>query len=189
MAIVKPCWFSLRGAIAAHAHTKHGCKRDSVRKPRGLRTLHRWWSPGAGEFFDDRHGLNSRKPNTAAIAQRRLLAKRVSHRSGSRAPDRSRTKRRGLEVAPDLAVGDGALDFWKAIEEVFSGARHQRCWVHKTASVLNKVALSVQLNMRANLREIYGTSTRMAAIDVFADEYSAKHDKAVTCLTVSISQR
>src|SRR3954447_19562695 len=85
-----------------------------------------------------------------------------------------------------LAVGDGALGFWKAIEEVFPGTRHQRCWVHKTANVLNKVALSVQLNMKADLREIYGAPTRAAAeaaIDVFADKYGAKYDKAVACLT------
>ena len=95
-------------------------------------------------------------------------------------------KQRGLEIAPDLAVGDGALGFWKAIEEVFPCARHQRCWVHKTANVLNKVALSVQINMKADLREIYGAPTRAAAeaaIDVFADKYSAKYDKAVACLT------
>ena len=96
-------------------------------------------------------------------------------------------KQRGLEIAPDLAVGDGALGFWKAIEEVFPGARHhQRCWVHKTANVLNKVALSVQINMKADLREIYGAPTRAAAeaaIDVFADKYGARYDKAVTCLT------
>ena len=95
-------------------------------------------------------------------------------------------KRRGLEITPDLAVGDGALGFWKAIEEVFPGTRHQRCWVHKTANVLNKVALSVQVNMKADLREIYGAPTRAAAetaINVFADKYGAKYDKAVTCLT------
>jgi transposase-like protein len=95
-------------------------------------------------------------------------------------------KRRGLEIAPDLAVGDGALGFWKAIEEVFPGTRHQRCWVHKTANVLNKVALSVQVNMKVDLREIYGASTRAAAeaaIDVFADKYGAKYDKAVACVT------
>src|SRR5580704_14786665 len=83
-------------------------------------------------------------------------------------------KRRGLEGAPDVAGGDGALGFWKAIEEVFPGTRHQRCWVHKTANVPNKVALSVQVNMKADLREIYGESTRAAAesaIDVFADKY------------------
>ena len=72
-------------------------------------------------------------------------------------------KRRGLEIAPDLAVGDGALGFWKAVEEVFPGTRHQRCWVHKTANVLNKVALSVQVNMKIDLREIYGAPTRAAA--------------------------
>ena len=95
-------------------------------------------------------------------------------------------KRRGLEIAPDLAVGDGGLGFWKAIEEVFPGTRHQRCWVHKTANVLNKVALSVQVNMKADLREIYGAPTRAAAeaaIDGFADKYGAKYDKAVACLT------
>jgi transposase-like protein len=94
-------------------------------------------------------------------------------------------KRRGLEIAPDLAVGDGALGFWKAIEEVLPGTRHQRCWVHKTANVLNKVALSIQLNMKADLREIYGAPTRAAAeaaIDGFADKYGAKYDKAVACL-------
>jgi Transposase, Mutator family len=66
------------------------------------------------------------------------------------------------------------LGFWKAIEEVFPGTRHQRCWVHKTANVLNKVALSVQVNMKADLREVYGAPTRAAAeaaIDVFADKY------------------
>jgi putative transposase len=80
-------------------------------------------------------------------------------------------KQRGLEIAPDLAVGDGALGFWKAIEEVFPSTRHQRCWVHKTANVLNKVALAVQVNMKVDLREIYAAPTRAAAeaaIDVFA---------------------
>ena len=95
-------------------------------------------------------------------------------------------KQRGLEIAPDLAVGDGALGFWKAIEEVFPSTRHQRCWVHKAANVLNKVALSVQVNMKADLREIYGAPTRATAetaINVFAEKYGAKYDKAVVCLT------
>jgi putative transposase len=91
-------------------------------------------------------------------------------------------KRRGLEVAPDLAIGDGALGFWNAIEEAFPTTRHQRCWVHKTANVLNKVALSVQVNMKADLREIYGAAAA-AAVDVFADKYGAKYDKAVACVT------
>jgi putative transposase len=93
-----------------------------------------------------------------------------------------------MMTSPDLAVGDGALGFWKAIEEIFPGTRHQRCWVHKTANVLNKVALSVQVNMKADLRdyEIYGASTRAeaeAAIDVFAEKYAARYEQAVACLT------
>ena len=96
------------------------------------------------------------------------------------------SKQRGLEIAPDLAVGDGALGFWKAIEQIFPSTQHQRCWVHKTANVLNKVALSVQANMKTDLREIYGAPARAAAeaaIDVFADKYGAKYEKAVACLT------
>ena len=96
------------------------------------------------------------------------------------------TKRRGLKIAPEIAVGDGALGFWKALDEIFPATRHQRCWVHKTANVLNKVALSVQTNMKKDLREVYLAPSRAlaeAAIDVFAEKYRAKHDKAVECLT------
>jgi transposase-like protein len=95
-------------------------------------------------------------------------------------------KRRGLKIAPEIAVGDGGLGFWKAIDEVFPGTRHQRCWVHKTANVLNKVALSVQANMKKDLREVYLAPNRASAevaIDVFAEKYGAKYDKAVECLT------
>jgi transposase-like protein len=95
-------------------------------------------------------------------------------------------KSRGLTIAPEIAVGDGALGFWKALEEVFPATRHQRCWVHKTANVLNKVALSVQANMKKDLREVYLASNRASAevaIDMFAEKYGAKYDKAVECLT------
>ena len=95
-------------------------------------------------------------------------------------------KSRGLKIAPEIAVGDGALGFWRALDEVFPATRHQRCWVHKTANVLNKVALSVQANMKKDLREVYLAPTRPCAevaIDVFAEKYGAKHDKAVECLT------
>jgi hypothetical protein len=67
-------------------------------------------------------------------------------------------KRRGLAMAPDLAVGDGCLGLWKALEEVFPSTRHQRCWVHKTMNVLNKVALSVEVNMKADRREMRSTA-------------------------------
>ena len=95
-------------------------------------------------------------------------------------------KARGLTVAPQIAVGDGALGFWKALDAVFPGTRHQRCWVHKTANVLNKVAKSVQPAMKADLREIWRSPDRAAAeaaIDVFAEKYGAKYPKAVECLT------
>jgi transposase-like protein len=95
-------------------------------------------------------------------------------------------KSRGLAIAPELAVGDGALGFWKALDAVFPATRHQRCWVHKTANVLNKVALSVQANMKKDLREVYLAPNRASAevaIDIFAEKYGAKYDKAVDCLT------
>ena len=95
-------------------------------------------------------------------------------------------KRRGLAVAPEIAVGDGALGFWKALDEVYPGARHQRCWLHKTANVLNKVPKSVQAAMKADLREIHGAPTRAAAeaaIVVFAEKYGTKYPRAVECLT------
>jgi putative transposase len=95
-------------------------------------------------------------------------------------------KRRGLTIAPEIAVGDGALGFWRAIDEAFPGTRHQRCWLHKTANVLNKVPRSVQRTMKADLREIHGAPTRAAAetaMDVFAEKYGAKYARAAECLT------
>jgi len=64
-------------------------------------------------------------------------------------------KVRGLAVPPEVAVGDGAMGFWKALDEVFPGTRHQRCWVHKIANVLNKFPKSMQPTVKGDLREIY----------------------------------
>ena len=94
-------------------------------------------------------------------------------------------KARGLAIAPEIAVGDGALGFWKALEEILPRAKHQRCWVHKVANVLNKVPKSVQPAMKADLVEIRDAPDRAsaeAAIAVFADKYGAKYAKAVECL-------
>jgi transposase-like protein len=94
-------------------------------------------------------------------------------------------KQRGLQIAPEIAVGDGALGFWKALDEIFPGTRHQRCWVHKTVNVLDKVPLSVQANMKKDLREVYRAPNRAsaeAAIDVFAEKYRAKYSRAVDSL-------
>jgi transposase-like protein len=94
-------------------------------------------------------------------------------------------KRRGLSLAPEIAVGDGALGFWKALDEIFPGTRHQRCWVHKSANVLNKVPKSVQHAMRADLREIHSAPTRAkaeVAMAVFAEKYGTKYARAAECL-------
>jgi putative transposase len=94
-------------------------------------------------------------------------------------------KRHGLTIAPELAVGDGALGFWTALDEVFPRTKHQRCWVHKTANVLNKVPKSVQPGMKADLREVYLAPNRASAeqaISVFAEKYAARYAKASECL-------
>ena len=94
-------------------------------------------------------------------------------------------KARGLTIAPELATGDGALGFWKALDEVSPTTRHQRCTVHKTANVLDKLPKSVQPTAKSDLREIWKApdrATAEAVIATFADKYGAKYDKAVTCL-------
>ena len=94
-------------------------------------------------------------------------------------------KARGLAIAPELATGDGALGFWKALEEVSPTTRHQRCTVHKTVNVLDKLPKSVQPAAKADLREVWTApdrATAEAAIASFAEKYGAKYEKAVTCL-------
>jgi transposase-like protein len=94
-------------------------------------------------------------------------------------------KARGLSIAPEVATGDGALGFWKALDEVSPTTRHQRCTVHKTANVLDKLPKSVQPAAKSDLREIWTApdrATAVSAITTFADKYGAKYDKAVTCL-------
>ncbi|BAI75284.1 transposase (plasmid) [Azospirillum sp. B510] len=93
---------------------------------------------------------------------------------------------RGLTIAPELAIADGALGFWKALEEIFPTTRQQRCWVHKTANVLNKVAKTVQPAMKQDLREIWMAPDRAAAetaMATFVKKYAIKYAKAVECLT------
>ena len=95
-------------------------------------------------------------------------------------------KSRGLTIAPEIAVGDGALGFWKAIEEVFPGARHQRCWVHKTANVLNKLPKSQQSKAKRALQEIWMAETKkeaVKALEAFVETYQVKYERAADCLT------
>jgi transposase-like protein len=94
-------------------------------------------------------------------------------------------KARGLAVPPELAIGDGALGFWKALEEEFAATRQQRCWVHKTMNVLNKLPKSVQPKAKADLKEIWMAESRKDAEKAcgrFLAKYEAKYDKAVTCV-------
>lgn len=94
-------------------------------------------------------------------------------------------KQRGLDVPPKLAVGDGALGFWAALEEVYPETRHQRCWVHKTANVLNYLPKAVQPKVKKALQEIWMAEDRASAhkaFDHFVATYQAKYAKAVTCL-------
>lgn len=94
-------------------------------------------------------------------------------------------KGRGLEMPPEVAVGDGALGFWAALDEIYPGTRHQRCWVHKTANVLNALPKSVQAKAKSALHEIWQAPTRedaQRAFDRFIEIYGPKYPKAAQCL-------
>jgi putative transposase len=93
---------------------------------------------------------------------------------------------RGLVIAPKLAIGDGALGFWKAVKQVWPAIREQRCWVHKTANVLDKLPKGIQSKAKAKLHEIWMAESRVAAnraFDLFVGTYDAKYPKATECLS------
>jgi putative transposase len=95
-------------------------------------------------------------------------------------------KRRGLTIGPQLAVADGALGFWKAIDQVWPKTYAQRCWVHKTTNVLNKLPKSLQAKAKRALQDIWMAETRQdaeAAFDGFIECYGLKYEKAVECLS------
>ena len=94
-------------------------------------------------------------------------------------------KSRGLTVEPQLAVGDGALGFWAALRTVWPTTREQRCWVHKTRNVLNKMPKSLRAKTKAMLHDIWMAETRAAAdkaFDLFVKTFGAKYPKAAECL-------
>lgn len=96
-----------------------------------------------------------------------------------------RLKSQGLTHGPKLAVGDGALGFWRALDKIYPETRHQRCWVHKTANVLNKLPKSVQPKAKQALHEIWLAPTRedaYKAFDTAVLTYSDKYPKAMQCL-------
>ena len=94
-------------------------------------------------------------------------------------------KARGLTIDPKLATGDGALGFWKAIGQVYPTTREQRCWVHKTANVLDKLPKRLQPEAKEKLHQIWMAETRAdadRAFDLFLETYQAKYPKATECL-------
>jgi len=94
-------------------------------------------------------------------------------------------KARGLTIAPKLAVGDGALGFWAALRQVYSVTREQRCWVHKSGNVLDKLPKSVQPRALDDLHQIWMAETKAeaeTAFDHFLEKYRAKYPKATECL-------
>ncbi len=94
-------------------------------------------------------------------------------------------KGRGLTIPPRLAVGDGALGFWAALREIYPETRQQRCWVHKTANVLNYLPRSLQPKAKAALHEIWMAETKaqaLVAFEQFVAAFEAKYPKAVECL-------
>lgn len=94
-------------------------------------------------------------------------------------------KRRGLSYAPMVAVADGALGFWPALEEVFPATRHQRCWVHKTSNILNKLPKKLQQAARQQIQRIYTMPTKAEALNEtrsFIRLYQSKYPAACACL-------
>lgn len=94
-------------------------------------------------------------------------------------------KNRGLSQAARLAIGDGALGFWAALREIYPATREQRCWVHKTANVLNKMPKSIQAKAKAMLHDIWMAETRsqaQKAFGLFISTFQAKYPQAVECL-------
>jgi putative transposase len=94
-------------------------------------------------------------------------------------------KGRGLTIAPQIAVGDGALGFWNALDKVFPGTKHQRCWVHKIKNILNHFPKTMAANVKSDLYDIHHAETReqaLQAMDLFKEKYAPKYEKAVTCL-------
>ena len=94
-------------------------------------------------------------------------------------------KQRGLQIGPKLAIGDGALGFWKALSKAYGETRHQRCWVHKTANVLNKLPKGAQAKAKSALHQIWMAATRedaYKAFDSFLNTYRDKYPKATGCL-------
>ena len=94
-------------------------------------------------------------------------------------------KERGLEKAPNLAIGDGALGFWAALSRIYPETKHQRCWVHKTRNVIDKLPKALQSKAKYDLKQIYYADTRnnaQTAYNKFIKDYGIKYPKVALCL-------
>lgn len=171
---------------------KEGWKKDyedwSTRDLSGKRYVY-WWADGI--HFNVR--LEPDRPcmlvimGTLEDGTKELIAIHDGHRESKESWGEvlRDLKAHGLIHAPRLAVGDGALGFWRALEQEFPETREQRCWVHKTANVLDKLPKRVQPRAKGQLHEMYLAETRkdaLEAYDRFIQAYEAKWPKAVECL-------
>jgi transposase-like protein len=98
----------------------------------------------------------------------------------------SSLRERGLSEGPKLAIGDGGLGFWAALREIYPNTKEQRCWVHKTANILDKMPKSVQSKAKEKIHDIYKADTReqaLVALNGFASLYGRKFPEACECLT------
>ena len=120
--------------------------------------------------------------------KKELLAVRDGYRESEQSWKellRTGLKSRGLEVDPKLAIADGGLGFWKALPQVFPTTRAQRCWVHKTRNVLDKMPKSLHGRAKSMIRDIYMSENKAAALKayrLFLDSFREKYPKAVACL-------
>lgn len=100
-------------------------------------------------------------------------------------------KKRGLNIGPKLATGDGALGFWSALRKAYPGTREQRCWVHKTANILDKLPKGLQERAKEGLHQVWMAESRPeaeAAAETFVQKYAAKYPKASECLVKDLDE-
>ena len=123
-----------------------------------------------------------------AQGKKELIAVDDGYRESTKSWDEllQRPKQQGLTEAPKLAVGDGALGFWKALTQQYPSTKHQRCWVHKTANILNALPKSMQPKVKADLQNIWMAETKEDAESAFkhtVELYGSKYPKAMEKLT------
>ena len=163
---------------------KDWCKRDLSQK----RYVY-WWADGVhfNVRLDDERSCILVLMGALEDGRKEIVAVQDGYRESKQSWKEllADLKKRGLQHGPKLALGDGALGFWGALSEEFGEVRGQRCWVHKTANVLDKMPKSVQANAKKSIHDIYLAPTKKAALDAF-DEfirlYDNKYPKACTCL-------